>query len=77
MLGPPPQPSEHLLLSVSVAHDEHGMLSLGTQSLRQGAERRWQRVVKGEGLAGVCVIPERMAMDRSHREVGGDNSRKG
>lgn len=42
-----------------------------------GYNTRWEGLVKGEGLAEVCVIPEGKAVDGSHAEAAGDSVRKG
>lgn len=46
-------------------HNEHRMLGLGAQSLRQGQSKGWEGQAAGKELAGICVIPEGMAMDIS------------
>lgn len=42
-----------------------GCLGLGAQSLRQGQSTGWEGEAEEEELAGICVIPEGMAMDKS------------
>lgn len=55
-------------------HNEHRMLGPGTWSLRQG-QSTGEELAEGEGLAGICVIPEGMAVDESLREAWGDSVR--